>query len=77
MSRRTAAVVHALLVASTLGLLLWTALGPTPPGLPGQGIRPEVRNVDVPRILRMIQQNQLSDHEARWWRPAGPPPAAR
>ena len=67
-SRRDA--LYLLLVGIALLVLIIGAFRPATPGaggaLPGTG-RP--RDVDLPRLQRLIDQRQLSDHEARYYRP--------
>ena len=61
--------VYGVLVLATGAMLAWTAFNATPGGpTSGAAGTQGVRTLDVAKVLRLVQEGRLSDHEARYWR---------
>ncbi len=52
--------------------LLW---GPSPSGSDVLGVAGQSRQVDMPKLQRLLDRGDLSDHEAECYGPFGTPPS--
>lgn len=69
--KRVPALILAAVTAATLAIVAWGLLeGARGPGAAGGTAG--LRDVDLDRYLRRVQEGSLSDAEARWWVPLEP-----
>ena len=63
------------LAASAAGVIAWSIAtrGPGGPAVAATSAPVRtLRDVDVERVRRLMQEGRMSDHEAKWWKPQGP-----
>jgi hypothetical protein len=71
MPRRWPSVLYVALVIGTAAVMGASALG-SDGGSSLAGASAGVRPVDRDRVLRLIQEGRLTDHDAAWWQPLAP-----